>query len=172
MVSLRNPCNVFHIQMQSVRRFRFGCLFTTTRNASNEEKKKNQDNCSWPSWRGILQSCKTKAASSEEWMIQWIGLKAATSILGEHVFRKYIPFTQRRNLKILGYAEKNDFKLLRKFLLLRSPENLVDEKKGNLFECLVSVSQSLICRFWMIFWEKSSRKLNDIAGKNLKRVCV
>ena len=41
-----------------------------------------------------------------EWTIQWIGLKAATSIVGEHIFRKYIPFTQRRNLKILGYAEK------------------------------------------------------------------
>ena len=41
-----------------------------------------------------------------EWTLQWIGLKAATSIVGEHIFRKYIPFTQRRNLKILGYAEK------------------------------------------------------------------
>ena len=37
-------------------------------NASNEEKKENQDNCSWPSWRGILQSSKIKTASSEEWM--------------------------------------------------------------------------------------------------------
>ena len=106
-ISLRSLCNVFHIQMQSMRRFHFGWSFTTTRNASNEEKKKNQDNCSWPSWRGILQSCKTKLLlQKNEWTIQWIGLKAATSIVGEHIFRKYIPFTQRRNLKILGYAEK------------------------------------------------------------------
>ena len=41
-----------------------------------------------------------------EGIIQWIGLKAATSIVGEHIFRKYIPFTQRHALKILGYAEK------------------------------------------------------------------
>ena len=34
------------------------------------------------------------------------------------------------NLKILGYAgEKNDFELLRKFLLLRGDEKLVDGKK-------------------------------------------
>ena len=55
------------LQMQSMRQIHFGWLLTT-KNASNEEKKENQDNCSWPSWRGISQSCKTKAASSEEWM--------------------------------------------------------------------------------------------------------
>ena len=139
-ISLRRVwlSQLFSFQMQSMRRIHFGWLFTT-RNASNEEKKKNQDNCSWPSWRGILQSCKTKAASSEEWMndaMDW--LKAATSIVGEHIFRKYIPFTQRRNLKILGHAErkkKNDFELLRKFLLLRREENLVTnvEKKSDPF---------------------------------------
>ena len=68
--SLRSAWNVVQIQMKSMRNFHFGWSFinTTTRNASNEKKKKNQDNCSWPSWRGILQSCKTKAASSEERM--------------------------------------------------------------------------------------------------------
>ena len=68
--SLRSAWNVFQIQMQSMRNFHFGWSFinTITRNACNEKQKKNQDNCSWPSWRGILQSCKTKAASSEEWM--------------------------------------------------------------------------------------------------------
>ena len=29
-----------------------------------------------------------------EWMIQWIGWTAATSIVGKHIFRKYIQFTQ------------------------------------------------------------------------------
>ena len=57
----------FSFQMQSMRRIHFGWLLTT-RNASNEEKNENQDNCSWPSWRGILQSSKTKTPSSEEWM--------------------------------------------------------------------------------------------------------
>ena len=58
-------------------------------------------------------------------MLQWISLKAATSIVGEHIFRKYIPFTQRRNVKILGYAEKKkDFQLLRKFLLLEDEKTL------------------------------------------------
>ena len=46
------------------------------------------------------------------------------------------------------------------------------EKKVSLFKCLVSVLRSVICGFWMIFWGKTGRKVNDIAGKNLKRVCV
>ena len=172
--SLRSPCNVFHIQMQSMRRFHFGYSFTTTRNTSNEEKKKNHDNCSWPSWRGILQSCKIKAASSEEWMIQWIGVKAATWIVGEHIFRKYIPFTQRRKLKILGYAEKK--KTILSFLENSCFQdewkilwtNIIMGKKVSVFKCLVSVSRSLTCGFWTIFWEKSRRKVNDmidIVGK-------
>ena len=32
----------------------------------NEKKKKNLDNCSWPSRTGILQSSQTKAAILEE----------------------------------------------------------------------------------------------------------
>ena len=117
--SLRSSCNVFHIQMQSMRRFHFGWSFTTTRKASNEEKKKNQDNCSWPSWRGILQSCKTKALlQKNEWIIEWIGLKAATSIVGEHIFRKYICSLNDATLKFLDMQrKKNDFELLRKLLL-------------------------------------------------------
>ena len=44
------------------------CWSSNTRNASNVEKKKYQDNCTWPRRTGILQSSKTKVASSEEWM--------------------------------------------------------------------------------------------------------
>ena len=42
----------------------------------------------------------------------------------------------------------------------------------SVFNCLVSVSRSVICGFWMIFWGKTGREVNDMAGKNLKRVCV
>ena len=102
-ISLRSLCNVFHIQMQSMRRFHFGWSFTTTRNASNEEKKKNQDNCSWPSWRGILQSCKTKLLlQKNEWyngLDEQPLLQSLENTISENIFSLL-------NLKILGYAEK------------------------------------------------------------------
>ena len=117
--SLRSSCNVFHIQMQSMRRFHFGWSFTTTRNASNEKKKKNQDNCSWPSWRGILQSCKTKAASSEEWMSDTM------DCFKSHYFNRWRAYFSeiypvRVTLKFLD-IQKKKFELLGKFLLLSEP---------------------------------------------------
>ena len=82
---------LFSFQMQSMRRIHFGWLLTT-RNASNEEKKENQDNCSWPSWRGILQSS-NKAASSEEWINEWYNgldeqplLQSLENIIFENAF--------------------------------------------------------------------------------------
>ena len=64
-ISLGSPRNFLHIQIQSMRWLIYNWSFSTG-NASNEEKKTNQDNCSWPSKAGILQSSKTKSAPSEE----------------------------------------------------------------------------------------------------------
>ena len=132
--SLRSPCNVFHIQMQSMRRFHFGWSFTTTRNASNEEKKKNQDNCSWPSWRGILQSCKTKAASSEEWMNDTMDWSKSRYFNRWRAYFSEI-YPVRVTLKFLDIQKKNDFELLRKFLLLEDGKTLWTNvgKKVSLF---------------------------------------
>ena len=63
-ISVRSQANFFHFQMQSCDYLIFGWS-PNTRNASNEEKKKNQHNSSWPGGTGILQSPKTKAASSD-----------------------------------------------------------------------------------------------------------
>ena len=94
----RSPCNFFHIQMQSMRRFHFGWSFTTTRNTSNEKKKNYQDNCSWPNWRGILQSSKTKAASSEEWMNDTMDcMKSRYCNRWRTYSRKYITFSHPQN---------------------------------------------------------------------------
>ena len=49
-------------------------------------------------------------------------LQSLENIIFENVFSSL-------NLKILGYAgKKNDFELLRKFLLLRRYQNIVDER--------------------------------------------
>ena len=51
----------------------FGWSFNM-RNAFNEIKKKNQENCTWPSGSGILQSSKTKKLLvNSEFLIKWIG---------------------------------------------------------------------------------------------------
>ena len=108
-----------------------------------------------------------------EWMIQWIGWTAATSIVGKHNFGKCIQF--HSTLNFLDMQKKKGFWVAEKILAFKKTWKHCGrlwEKKLSLFNCLVSVSRSVICGFWMIFWDKSGRKVNDIAGKNLKRVCV
>ena len=129
--SLRSRCNFFHSHSNAIdlpNPFWLNVSFTsTTWTASHEEREKIRVIVRGRSGQAFYNHLEPKLfLQKNEWTIQWIGLKAATSIVGEHIFRKYIPFTQRRNLKILGYAEKkNDFELPRKFLLLRRMENLV-----------------------------------------------
>ena len=157
-ISLRSHRNFFHIQMQSMRRFHFGWSFTTTRNTSNEKKKNYQDNCSWPNWRGILQSSKTKTASSEEWMndtMDWIETRYFNR--WRTYFRKFIPFTQTWNSWICR-GKKNDFELLRKFFLFKSIENLVDERGKKVSIKRVAFKETK--GFWMCSKILSFKKLS------------
>ena len=111
-ISLRSDGNFFYIQMQSKQVFNFW-LIVKTKNASNEEKRKSQENCSWPSRTGILQSSKSKAASSEEWMhdtMDWVK---------SHYFNRWktffskIYFIHSTLIAILRYAgKKTEFRIV------------------------------------------------------------
>ena len=103
MLSMRRSLQLFcGFKVKLTRRLNFR-LIVKTRNASEEQKKKNQDICSWPSRTGVLQSSKTEAVlPKSEWMIQSIGCKAVSRIVAKYIFQKDISL----NLKILGYAEK------------------------------------------------------------------
>ena len=100
-----------------------------------KKRGQNQDNCSWPSRGGILQSSKTKAASSEELMhdtMDWF------KSLQSNRYKTFFPkiYFIHSTLKLLDMQrKKKDLELFKKILALRSHENLVSEcgKKSESF---------------------------------------
>ena len=116
-----------------------------TRNDSNQEKKENLDNCSWPSGIGILQSSTTKAASLEEWVHDkciWIRCKAVLRIVGKYFFRKCVSLKYafdlkskesldiERNKRILNVLENSFKKLSTRKIFMAN----VWKKSGSFFK--------------------------------------
>ena len=142
----------------------------------NEKKKKNQDNCLWPSRTGILQSSQTKAALLEEWIHDnWNRWKAVTRIVGKYIFRKYISSNVfdlkieqsldiQRNKRILNLLEYS----LKETINTKNIHDDREGKKVSLFSKLNFCFAKSDLRVWEDSWEKNGRKGERYRGKALE----
>ena len=107
--------------------------------------------------------------------IEW---KARAWIVGKYVFRKYNSFKCvfdlkieesldiQRNKRIWSVLEFSDFSIDRKAVMANVG------KKVTHFLVLNFYFAKSYLRVWDDIWEKSGRKIADIAKKNLERICV